>query len=366
MPKTMIIRKANDLIEARYKLSLAQQRVILYLNAKIKPWDKDFQDYNISVVDFCNYLEINPCNVYEEFLKISNSLVGKTLMIGKANKTIVTAWLSSAIYHQDEGMITLRFSPELREFLLELNGKYTSYSYNDVKHLRSTYSYRIYELLKQYKNYKERTFDLDELKDIFQISSCYNRYSDFKKDVILIAQRELQQKADIYFEFEEIKKNRKIIQIRFLIYPNPKIKTPDTSPIQISFSEHEDSNQAQTSKKNEIIDSEIIPEYPFITEPLTIQQRKAIHRAANGNIDKVYERYKIVKSKPNVHDLVGYLIRILQIPDNEFNLTVPINTKNKQQTGKKNRFVNFEQREIDFDELERMELELLKQSINDE
>ena len=80
MPKAMVIRKANDLIEARYKLSLAQQRIILYLNAQIKPWDKDFQNYNISVVDFCNYLEINPCNAYQEFLNISDSLVGKTLL----------------------------------------------------------------------------------------------------------------------------------------------------------------------------------------------------------------------------------------------------------------------------------------------
>ena len=151
----------------------------MYLNAQIKPWDKDFQDYNISVKDFCIYLEIDPSNAYQEFLNISDSLVGKTLKIRKGEDTIVTAWLSSAIYHNDEGMITLKFSPELREFLLELSSRFTSYSYNDVKHLRSTYSYRLYELLKQYKNYKERTFDLDELKDIFQISNCYSRYSDF-------------------------------------------------------------------------------------------------------------------------------------------------------------------------------------------
>jgi len=370
MPKTMVIRKANDLIEARYKLSLAQQRIILYLNAQIKPWDKDFQDYNISVMDFCNYLEIDPCNAYQEFLNISDSLVGKTLKIRKGENTIVTAWLSSAIYHNDEGMITLKFSPELREFLLELGGRFTSYSYNDVKHLRSTYSYRIYELLKQYKNYKERTFDLDELKDIFQINNCYSRYSDFKKDVILIAQRELLQKADIYFEFEEIKRNRKIVRIRFLIYPNPKNRPPDTQPIQITLSDQDvQSNQAQTSDKAEMAetgDSEIIPEYPFIAEPLTEQQRKAIHKAANGNIDKIRQRYEIVKSKPNVHDLVGYMITILQLPDNELSLSVPINIQGKQQVGKKNRFVNFEQREIDFAELERMELELLKQKIPDE
>ena len=50
MPKTMLIRKANDLIEARYKLTLAQQRLILYLNAQIKAWDKDFQYYKTPAI----------------------------------------------------------------------------------------------------------------------------------------------------------------------------------------------------------------------------------------------------------------------------------------------------------------------------
>ena len=178
------------------------------------------------------------------------------------------------------------------------------------------------------------------------------------------------QKADIYFEFEEIKRNRKIVRIRFLIYPNPKNKPPDTQPIQITLSEQDkQSNQAQIPDKEkmaEIGDSEIIPEYPFIAEPLTEQQRNAIHKAANGNIDKIRQRYEIVKLKPNVHDLVGYMITILQLPDNELSLSVPVNSKDGQQAGKKNRFVNFEQREIDFAELERMEIDLLKQTISDE
>ena len=83
MSKELIIRKANDLIEARYKLTLIQQRIILYLNAQINAWDKEFITYSIKVTDFCEYTGIGPKNIYEDFIKISEGLIAKTLVIGK-------------------------------------------------------------------------------------------------------------------------------------------------------------------------------------------------------------------------------------------------------------------------------------------
>jgi hypothetical protein len=37
--KNQVIRKSNELIEARYKLSLAEQRVVLLLASEISPND---------------------------------------------------------------------------------------------------------------------------------------------------------------------------------------------------------------------------------------------------------------------------------------------------------------------------------------
>ena len=55
MEKQMLIVKANDLVEARYKLTLTQQRLVLYLIAQINKGDTDFQTYKLSVTDFCKY-----------------------------------------------------------------------------------------------------------------------------------------------------------------------------------------------------------------------------------------------------------------------------------------------------------------------
>ena len=360
MPKELIIRKANDLIEARYKLTLIQQRIILYLNAQINAWDKEFITYSIKVSDFCEYIGIDPKNIYEDFIKISEGLIAKTLVIGKGNSVTVTSWLSAATYHIGKGVIELKFSSELKDFLLDLNKKYTKYFLDDVKRFKCIYSYRIYELLLQYynKNEKEKTFFVDELKEMFGIKDVYPYYANFKKKVLLEAQQELFEKSDICFDFVEIKKGRKIDRIRFIINANIKPDAADVEEGAMKAGEAEGLELVEELRPN----PEFTPELPFIEERLTPAQRLAIYKAAGGDMGLIKSRYESMKDKPNVRDLVGYLIKVLQLPGEEYGSPVKP-ASGRQGLVPKNRFINFQQREIDFEELERLELEQLKERI---
>ena len=92
----------------------------------------------------------------------------------------------------------------------------------------------MFEILKQYEKIKKRTIVLEDLRKMVgstEIDSKgnitkydYDEYSNFKKKVILVAQKELKQKTDIYFEFKEIKQGRKVVAIEFYIFENTKNK----------------------------------------------------------------------------------------------------------------------------------------------
>lgn len=56
------------------------------------------------------------------------------------------------------------------------------------------------------------------------IKEDYPLYGHFKSRVILPAQKELKQKTDIYFNFQEIKQGRKVVAIEFEIFENTKNK----------------------------------------------------------------------------------------------------------------------------------------------
>ncbi|MGR6001768.1 replication initiation protein [Bacillus cereus] len=111
----------------------------------------------------------------------------------------------------------MRFDPLLKPFLLELNNKFTSYRLGNIIKLKSVYSIRIYELLKQYEIVKERTISLETLRYFIDALNIYPNYANFKQRILHSVQKEINSNTDISFEFKEIKKGKKVYKIKFYI-----------------------------------------------------------------------------------------------------------------------------------------------------
>jgi ribosomal protein L17 len=127
-------------------------------------------------------------------------------------------WLSSAEYYEGKGLVELEFSPKMKPYLLQLRDAFIKYQLKNVLPLRSTYSIRIYELLKQYENIGKRTFTLIEFRKILDVSpEKLTRFHDFKKRILLKAQEDLKNHTDISFTFNVIKAARNVSSIEFII-----------------------------------------------------------------------------------------------------------------------------------------------------
>jgi hypothetical protein len=103
--------------------------------------------------------------------------------------------------------------------------------------LKSSFSIRIYELLKQYENFKERSFLVEDLRTMLGIEADeYPKYGNFKQKVLNVAQKEIAEKTDISFEYEETKVGRGVGKIRFFITTQKKAKKtlPLADAIEIS------------------------------------------------------------------------------------------------------------------------------------
>ena len=221
-----VIKKANSLIEASYKLSVNEQKLILMLTSSIKMEDKDFQIYTMPIKDLAKVLKLKSCNLYDRVPDLIDGLLQKTLTLKRTvyvknkprERTLKTNWLSSAEYLHGEGKVELCFDPKLKPYLLNLNKRFTTYKFDEITQLKSNASIRIYELLKQFEKIGNRSFELDELKAHLGLSKDqYLPYYNFKVRILLVAQKELKAKTNITFELEEIKVGRKIGKINFII-----------------------------------------------------------------------------------------------------------------------------------------------------
>jgi plasmid replication initiation protein len=122
-------------------------------------------------------------------------------------KIFKTSLVSSFKYNIDgTGVVEATFHPDLKPYLLRLKNRFLMYDMKNVLNISSANSIRMYELLKSFEGIRERTFYVEELKEILGVEQKYDRYYNFKKRIIEQAQKDLFKHTDIAFTFDEIKK----------------------------------------------------------------------------------------------------------------------------------------------------------------
>ena len=89
----------------------------------------------------------------------------------------------------EQGQISFEVNPKLKPYLLNISSNFTSYHLEHITKLKSYYSIRLYELLKQYQDNSGDGWwkvTLEKLKEILKIEiNQYKKYSHFKNKILL-------------------------------------------------------------------------------------------------------------------------------------------------------------------------------------
>jgi plasmid replication initiation protein len=211
------VTKSNALIEANYKLSTLEQKIILYLISQIHKDDDDFKMYRLPIQEFSEMLGYRGSPKYTELREITKNLMRKVLEIREGQKLKQLSWVSYVEYDERSGLVSLSFDPRLKPYLLQLKREFTTYRLKNVMELKSSYSIRMYELLKRWQYMKEVEIALDDLRMMVGAADKYHQYHNFKKRVLTPAQQEILEKTDIWFKYQEVRKKRKVMALRFYI-----------------------------------------------------------------------------------------------------------------------------------------------------
>lgn len=227
-----LVVESNGLIEAHYRLGAQEQKLLLSVISMIKPSDLEFEEYLVPIKEFKEILKVKGGGSIGRLNKTAKSLMEKSLQIKRdGGGWLLSNWFSSIEEYPSQGQLGFCIDPKLKPYLLSLKQQFTSYQLSHAVQLRSAYSIRIYQLLKQFQNThaKTREFEFIELRKILGLEKKLARFNDFKKRVLDISKKEISESTDIRFSYSTKKIGRRVNWIIFFIYPkedNSK-KIPD-------------------------------------------------------------------------------------------------------------------------------------------
>ena len=218
--RSMEVYKRNDMIQqARFSLSVQEQKTVLYAISKIKPDDTYLTEYTFDIKDFYRIIGWNK-ESYTEFKAMLKGLTDKSwwATIDDKGTESVLRWFTTARSNKRSGKVTVKFHEDMMPYLLQLAEQqafYTSYNLRYVLPMSSQYSPRLYELLKSYqKNNREWFFEIDELKRLLDCQN-YKNFNDFKKRALNPAVEEINKYTDINIAYDTEREGRKITRVIF-------------------------------------------------------------------------------------------------------------------------------------------------------
>lgn len=240
-----LVRKSNNLIEAKYNFDIWEMRLFLILISQIRRDDQDFSTYRIYYRDVANTFGLNLKRGYAEIREAAKSLLDKKFYVD----TVVDGFHRQDIYHiirkinvlkdgqdkktgvENQEYIDVKIEDEMKPLLLQLQKSFTTYDFDNITNL-GLHSIRIYELLKQYESIGHRTLEFDEMKRMFELEDKYPLFANFYAKVIAPAVKEINKHTDLLItKVDKIKEGKRTVAIRFDFKVQTKLANPLDTPL---------------------------------------------------------------------------------------------------------------------------------------
>lgn len=211
-----IVVKCNDFIRSRLMIkNVLSGRILAVASSTVRIDDADFYTYSISVSHFFSDMNLSG-DRYNQLKQSIKELSGGRLERKISKNNYAYYALFSKISYNN-GFIEMSFHPDLKPFFIDLKVHFTKYNLMDFLSLPSTYSQRIFEILKSWANLPEIIITVDELQSILDVPASFLRdFSNFRYRVLDKAYKDINEKTTLKYEWESIKTKNKVTAIRFI------------------------------------------------------------------------------------------------------------------------------------------------------
>ena len=223
--KNHLVTKDNALINASYRLSLVEQRLVLLAIVLARETGHGIDPSShvtISAASYEQRFDVERHSAYEALATACKALMEQMLRytdINESGKTelVESRWVSECRYVPDMAVVRVTFAPLVAQMITRLERHFTTYELEQIQGLSTPYAIRLYELLASWRSsLKTPMYRLAELREKLGVKPDeYQRISNFKARVLFPALEQINKKTDIEAEYDQERNGKEVAAIGF-------------------------------------------------------------------------------------------------------------------------------------------------------
>lgn len=221
------VRQSNHLIESPYAQEFTVYEIKLFEFAAASCIGDDIyfvknktdKEFSISNKELAKWLNTSSSTISHEIERTAARIIKKTMHLRKIldDGSVEFEMINIIPYARyKDGIFSFRLNYAIIPYLVEINKNFTEFFLNYITSMNTAYAIKLYKLLYQYKNIKQRRFSVHELKEQFGIMDKYPQYGDFKKNIITPSINQINLFTDLNVSFNELKLGRKVDKLEFV------------------------------------------------------------------------------------------------------------------------------------------------------
>ena len=220
-----LVTKDNSLIGASYSLGVVEQRLIFLAIIEAREQKTLIEAgglLRIYAQSYAKQFDVEKHTSYEAMKRAVEGLYEAGFAYSKLDERsgkighYKSRWVDKIGYIDDLGCVELVFASDVIPLITRLEARYTEYELKQVVGLQSEYAIRLYELVIRWRSVgKTNLISLAELREKLGLVDEYKRIEAFKRRVLDLAVKQINEHTDITVEYEQHKQGRVITGFTF-------------------------------------------------------------------------------------------------------------------------------------------------------
>jgi replication protein 1 len=262
------VKQHNAITSGRYEYTSAMLDILFMTLAMIdtdKPNERTFQIYQRDIEAITGH-KWN----YQQ-LREATEGIGSRMFEIETPRSLKQLWLFSSVeYLLGTGSFLVKVNEDAMPYFFELKNNFTVLHLKSVLSCSSKFAKRLYAIACQWRSVGYHTFEISELKQMLGLidkdgKEQFKQFTQFKKDVLEIAAKQINEYTDINLSYEFIKKGRSFHKVKLLI--NKALTKQPELPLYIDYTKSVEENVKEAmfkTFKNSIMMYGISEEYADI------------------------------------------------------------------------------------------------------